>query len=324
MKIAAAGGHNLLMIGPPGCGKTMLALRFPGLLPPLDQGEAMETTAVHSLRGYAGASGLIRRRPFRSPHHSITRAGMTGGGTPTLPGEASLAHNGVLFLDELPEFSRPVLEALREPMGAGTIVISRAAGPVVYPARFQLLASMNPCPCGYHASEEGMCTCSPGARRRYAARLSGPLLDRIDMTCTLSRVALDRMNAESAGPASFEVRMEVIRARRRQAERNGTVDRRPDTRDRPEGPSDDRRALRHVSTLNAHIPEGGLAGRCRFTDRAAADLNRHVSIKRLSMRARDRLMRISRTIADLDDSDEVLPEHVGRALPFRPRAVHPA
>lgn len=297
MTIAAAGGHNLLMIGPPGCGKTMLALRFSGLLPQLSTDEAMETTAVHSLRGYAGRAGLIRTRPFRSPHHSITRAGMTGGGTPTLPGEASLAHNGVLFLDELPEFSRPVLESLREPLGVGEIVISRAAGPVTYPARFQLLASMNPCPCGYHGTDDRTCTCSSGARLRYASRLSGPLLDRIDMTCTLSRVPLDAIDSGDGGVATCEMREGVLRARRIQTERR--------------------------AGLNAFLPTGRLKAIGRFADDALNDLNRHVLRRRLSMRARDRLMRISRTIADLEDGEEVRAEHVAAAVQFRP-SVRPS
>lgn len=298
MTIAAAGGHNLLMIGPPGCGKTMLALRFPGLLPPLSADEAMETTAVHSLRGYAGRTGLIRTRPFRSPHHSITRAGMTGGGTPTLPGEASLAHNGVLFLDELPEFSRPVLESLREPLEAGEIVISRAAGPVTYPARFQLLASMNPCPCGYYTSSDRSCTCSTGSRLRYASRLSGPLLDRIDMTCTLSRIPLDMLESGESGRSTSEMRESVMQARRMQVRRNA--------------------AGLDTGRLNAFVSSGFLDRHGRFDEQAIATLNRHVIRKRLSMRARDRLLRISRTITDMDGEHAVSEKHVATALQFRP------
>ncbi len=293
LEVAAAGGHNLLMIGPPGAGKTMLARRLPGLLPPLAFDEALEASAIHSVAGLIPpGGGLLRERPFRAPHHTISDAALVGGGAQPRPGEISLAHHGVLFLDEMPEFDRRVLDALRQPLEEGRITISRAARAVVFPADLMLVAAMNPCPCGYSGSIVRTCRCTPPMVSRYRARLSGPLRDRIDLIVEVEAVpipSLDQPHAPAEDTAS--VRARVIAARERQRRRQ--------------------------PRLNARLTTRALAGTGRLSSAAQALLRESAEQLHLSARAYHRVQRVGRTIADLAGADIVDAGHVAEALQYR-------
>jgi magnesium chelatase family protein len=291
LEIVAAGGHNLFMHGPPGTGKTMIARRLPALLPPLSDPEAIEVTRVHSVAGLHGDGGLVERRPFRAPHHTISASGLVGGGSPPAPGEVTLAHNGVLFLDELSEFGRPALEALRQPLEDGRVTIVRAQRMIVFPTRCTLVAASNPCPCG---REEQACTCSAADLARHRRRLSGPLLDRIDVSITVARPSAAAMRTQ-AGPASADVRGRVIAARERQLARlEGTG-----------------------LSCNAQLTPRLLRELGRATPAARRRLDAVYDRSRLSARGHDRLLRVARTIADLAESDVVRPDHVDQAASLR-------
>lgn len=295
LEIAAAGGHNLLLVGPPGTGKSMLARRLPALLPPMSETEAIETAAIHSLVGVPPAQ-YWRRRPFRAPHHSASVAAVVGGSNQPRPGEISLAHNGVLFLDELPEYHRPVLEALREPIEAGRIAIARARGTLEFPARFQLLAAMNPCPCGFAGDATQACRCSPDQVRLYQERLSGPFLDRMDIRLQMARSEV-RLEAPPGGDSSATVRARVAAARERQWARSATE--------------------------NARLPSQALRQWCWPDAAGRRLLERAAEQMRLSKRACDSALRVARTIADLAGGEGVLAGHLSEALTLR-RELGPA
>jgi magnesium chelatase family protein len=290
LEIAAGGGHNALLVGSPGGGKTMMARRVAGILPPLDFDEALECTSVHSVAGTLPADvALLAKRPFRAPHHTISEVAMAGGGSPLRPGEISLAHNGVLFLDELPEFGRRVLEVLRQPLEEGRITIARAARTSTFPARFMLIAAMNPCPCGFHGDRGRVCRCSPGQIERYAGRISGPLLDRIDLVIDVpAGGALVRHAYEEPSAA---IRDRVRAARRRQRER--------------------------CRRLNADLEGVELRSHAALPQDAASLLDSALQRFRLSARACDRVLRVSRTIADLAGSTHLETEHVAEAIQYR-------
>lgn len=296
LEIAAAGGHNVLMIGLPGTGKSMLAKRFPGILPPLTQEESLEITKIYSICNLMGKSRLLTRRPFRDPHHTISDVALIGGGSTPRPGEVSLAHNGVLFLDEFAEFSRSSLEVLREPLENGRVTISRAKETVSYPARFTLIAAMNPCPCGHLGDPIKPCTCSPMQVNRYKSRISGPLLDRIDLTVNLNPVKYSDWNKKSEGETSAQIRERVLKARGIQ--RN--------------------RFKNSATTANAFMTPKEIKEFCLLPAGADAILETAMRKFGLSARSLDKILKTARTIADLDGKENIEVNHLVEVMQYRP------
>ena len=297
LEIAAAGGHHVLFVGPPGSGKSMLAKRLPGILPPMTENETLETSRIHSILGLLPSdSPLLKTRPFRSPHHTVSDAGLIGGGTNPGPGEISLAHNGVLFLDELPEFKRSVLEVLRQPIESGTVTISRASGSYTFPSRFMLIAAMNPCPCGHLGDRLHVCRCRQMQIQNYRAKISGPLLDRIDLHVELAALTDDELLSKNCSESSRTIRERVIAARKIQTARFGRSPK---------------------LTCNAQMESAHILKFCRLDVTTETILRHAIHEFGLSARAYDRILRVSRTIADLAGSEELKREHIFEAIGYR-------
>lgn len=295
LEISASGFHNLLMIGPPGAGKTMLAKRLPTIMPDMTFEEALETTRIYSVAGLIRNQALINIRPFRSPHHTISDVALIGGGQVPKPGEVSLAHNGVLFLDELPEFKRNVLEVLRQPLENGEVTVSRAVASITFPARFTLVAAMNPCPCGFFGDNRHQCSCTPGMIQRYRARVSGPLLDRIDIQIEVPAVPYRELSSEYSGERSEIIRQRVTEARQRQL----------------------RRFKEEGIYANGQMKTRHLKKYCRLKEEAHSILDRAIQKLNLSARAYTRILKVARTIADMEASEDILPHHVSEAIQYR-------
>ena len=297
LEVAAAGSHNIIMIGPPGSGKSMMARALPSILPPLTEEESIETTQIHSVAGFTGhGSGLISERPFRHPHHTITNVALTGGGSNAQPGEISLAHHGILYLDELPEFSRSALEVLRQPLEDRTVVISRAKYRVEYPASFMLVASMNPCPCGYYNHPTKECHCTPAVIERYLGRVSGPLMDRFDLQCEILPVGFEDISSSQQGERSSEIRERVIAARNVQAARF----------------ADEKGVY-----CNAQMDSRLLRKYAMAEPAAIHILGEAMNRLNLSARAYDRILKVARTIADMEGSRTIQPNHIAEAIGYR-------
>ena len=298
LEVACAGGHNILMIGPPGSGKTMLAKRMPTILPPLTFEEALETTKIHSVAGVLDSgAGLVGTRPYRSPHHTISDAGLIGGGIIPRPGEVSLAHNGVLFLDELPEFPRNVLEVMRQPLEDGTVCIARAAMSLTFPARFMLAAAMNPCPCGYFNDRTRDCHCTPPMIQRYISKISGPLLDRIDIHIDVPAVNYKEMRSSSVPESSAQIRGRVMSARDKQLSRFGS--------------------LKEKLYCNAQMSPRHIRSFCELSADCERLLERAMTQQGLSARAHDRILKVARTVADLESAPAIEPKHIAEAIQYR-------